>query len=371
MYSTEPTTMRLSEKNFLLGQIAGVLSELQCLVSKLQSVKCEDDEEKCQNNVRSRPDEESMSDVNIISWDSSHDFPVYPTTPRCFYNLVFPDSSDDEEIEACLSNNYQEKPIVKECPFVSKLKTFISSNFPNFIYTKEKSAELQQQRLNELVFEEFQCLWKNVDDLFVQNPDPSQSCTTPPPVPVVRYKSIDFSKVNIRNMANIPKPSSHPIHGCSQDPKFYSEEVVLSYDYYNRPHKLESSHKKSMPFGCLYGYQTNEGIVPVPTTPVNGHVWSDDLRDWVLHAVYPDECSAARAPWTSSRTPTWRRPPSTRRGRWTSRPRREGKGWRQHNLHVSSRCVFVMSHTLHLTICIDIHQSINITPTIHNALACS
>lgn len=155
--------MRLSEKNFLLGQIAGILSELQCLVSKLQSVKCENDEdqdEKCQNNVP-RPDEESTSDVNIISWDSSHDFPLYPTTPRCFYNLVFPDSSDDEEIEVCLSNNFQEKPIVKECPFVSKLETFISSNFPNFIYTKEKSAQLQQQRLNELVFEEFQAMWRH------------------------------------------------------------------------------------------------------------------------------------------------------------------------------------------------------------------
>ena len=37
----------------------------------------------------------------------------------------------------------------------------------------------------------------------------------------------------------------------------------------------------------------------------------------------------------------------------------------------AAAAVFVMSHALHLTICIDIHQSINITPTIHNALACS
>ena len=65
MYTTEPTIKMLrSEKNFILSQVASVLSELQCLVSKLNSVQCEDEEE-------------SMSDVTNISWDSSQDFPVY------------------------------------------------------------------------------------------------------------------------------------------------------------------------------------------------------------------------------------------------------------------------------------------------------
>ena len=77
--------MLRSEKNFILSQVEIVLSELQSLVSKLNSVQCEDEEE-------------SMSDVTNISWDSSQDFPVYSMS-NAFYTLVFPESSDEEDFE--------------------------------------------------------------------------------------------------------------------------------------------------------------------------------------------------------------------------------------------------------------------------------
>ena len=321
MYTTEPTTKMLrSEKNFLLSQVESVLSELQCLVSNLMSVKCEDEEDVSYNS------NEEESSVKNMSWDYDHDFPVYSTTPSAFYSLVFPESSD-EESDSMPMNDCLRKPVIKECSFVNNLKDFISSNYPDFVYNQEKSSQLRKEQLNAKVCEELHCMWDNVGDLFIQKPDSEESCTIPPPVPTIRYKSIDFAKVNVRSMANIPKPTSFPVYGCSPEPKFYTEVVKVDYwDYYGNQRTFESSFIRKAPFGSLYGYETNVGIVPVPDTPVHGHVWSDQLHNWVLHAVSPEECSAARPPSAGSRFPTTWRPPSTRRGGRTSRPRREGKG---------------------------------------------
>ena len=167
-------------------------------------------------------------------------------------------------------------------------------------------------------------MWRHsiVGDLFIQNPDSTQVSTTTSPDPEIVYKTIDFSKVNVRNMANIPKPNYFPIHGVSNDPEFYIKTYWSKGFEYD---KKEMNFFKPSPHGSIYGYQTNDGIVPVPDAPVHGHVWSDHLHNWVLHAIYPEERPAPRAPWTGPRSPTTR-PPSTRRGWSTSRPRREGKG---------------------------------------------
>ena len=324
-----------SEKKFLLSQIADVLSKCQSLVSMLSTAQCQEEEsilnvkDLCQKitapslnlmskdvlhtlaydcDVSSTSDEEDVSSVtsqsSLLSWDLTEDYPVQPVS--------------DSQIQIV------RKSIPKQCSFVNKMKTFISSF--NNVYTKEKSSQLKQEVLDENVFPDFQQMWKFVGDLFVQNPDSAQISTTTSPTPEIVYKSIDFSKVNVRNMANIPKPTSCPVHGCSNDPKFYTEIVKLdSVDYYGRNYTAPCRHQSTAPFGSQFGYRTNDGIVPVPDTPVHGHVWSDHLRDWVLHAVFPDDCSPAPAPWRGTRSPTTR-PPSTRRGWSTSRPRREGKG---------------------------------------------
>ena len=311
------------EKEFLLSQVQIVLSECQCLVSQLSQVQCVDE---------MSPDVNPEDEVSSVSsqqsydlmWDTSEDFPVYSTpTPSAFYTLVFNEESfDDESVSESENCQIHTKSLTQKCSFVSKIETFISSNFPNNVFTQEKSNQIKQERLNELVFIDFQQMWNNVDDLFVQNPDDTPICTTTSPTPEIVFKSIDFSKVNVRNMSNIPKPVNYPILGVSNDPDFYTKIVKTDYfDYYGNQRTFESSFKMKAPFGSLYGYQTNEGIVPVPTNPVNGHVWSHQLHNWVLHAVHPDDCVPTRAPWTSTRSPTRRRPPSTRRGWPTSRSR--------------------------------------------------
>ena len=327
MYTIEPTTMQITlrEKNILLSQIAGVLSDLNCLVSKLMSVKCQDEDDQ----VKSYPEEDvssvSSQESGSLLWDTTEDFPVYLPPPPLSLNLFFPDSNSDDESESlqmCQSVN-KSKP--EKCSFVQKIESFISSNFPSNVYDKLK---MKENRLNnDAFFAEFQSLWRHsiVGDLFIQNPEANENCTTTTSAPEIRYKTVDFSRVNVRSIANVPKPTTFPIHGCSEDPKFYSEIVKLdSVDYYGRHYTRPCRHQTSTPFGSQFGYQTNDGIVPVPSSPVHGYVWSDELRDWILHAIHPDECSPARAPWTGPRSPT-RRPPPTRRGWQTSRPRREGK----------------------------------------------
>ena len=332
------------DRDILLGQIAAVLSDLQRLVCQLSSVQIEEESVSkvkvlCQKVVANKlnlmssdvlhtfaydcdvtSDEEDVSSVKSqsskLSWDLSEDYPVDPISEKL------------SKIEC----QTVRKSIPMKCSFVSKLETFISS-FAN-VFTEEKSSQLKQEILDENVFHEFQQMWRHsiVGDLFIQNPDSAHIDPSSNPAPEIKYKTVDFSKLNSRNLVNIPKPERHPIQGCSEDPRFYSESVILSHDYYGRPHTLDSSHQKSMPFGSLYGYRTNEGIVPVPTTPVFGYVWSDQdgtsmSANWVLHAVHPpEERPVTRAPSAGPRSPTTWRPPSTRRGCRTSRPRREGKG---------------------------------------------
>ena len=306
MKPTEPDVMKMThhEREFLLSQIAVILSDLQRLVCQLNSVKIQEESNVkvlCQKvvvpslnemsndvkysiafdcNLTTDDDVSSISShqSSLLSWDITEDYPVNPVS--------------DSQIQVM-------KSIPKECSFVSKVKAFISS-FAN-VYSKERSSQIKQEILDENVFPDFQQMWRNVGDLFVQNPDSAQISTTTSPVPEIVYKTIDFSKVNVRNMSNIPKPNYFPIHGVSNDPEFYKKTYWSKGFEYD---KKEMNFFKPSPHGSKYGYQTNDGIVPVPDAPVHGHVWSDHLHNWVLHAVYPEERPAGRAPWTGPRSPT-------------------------------------------------------------------
>ena len=273
MKPTEPNDAKMmkitkKEKEFILSQVQIVLSECQQLVSQLSQVQCQ--EEDCPDDDVSSISSQQSHD---LLWDTSEDFPVYTApTPSVFYNLVYTEEELDEEIFSELENcQIPKKSLVKECSFVNKINAFISSNFPDNVFSKERSEQLNQKRLDESIIPEFQCLLQNVGDLFIQNPEPNEICTTTTPTSEIVFKTIDFSRVNVRNMANIPKPNYFPIHGVSNDPEFYKKtHWVKGFEY----DKKEINYFKPAPHGSKYGYQTNDGIVPVPDSPVHGHVWS-------------------------------------------------------------------------------------------------
>ena len=52
------------------------------------------------------------------------------------------------------------------------------------------------------------------------------------PTPENIYHTIDLYSVNARFIGNIPKSSSFPIHGVSQDPDLYHKEYPRN-DYYH------------------------------------------------------------------------------------------------------------------------------------------
>ena len=109
--------------------------------------------------------------------------------------------------------------------------------------------------------------------------------------------TIDLTKVNQFFLRNIPKPEFLPILGCSEDPDFYSDEWIKldSVDYWGNRNKLPPRHKQQAPFGSLYGFKTDVGIVPVPEEPIHGHVWKEGA--WVLQAQVDDGVPAG-GPWS-------------------------------------------------------------------------
>ena len=163
--------MKASEKEYLLSQIAQVLSQLESLVSKLSSVQCQEES----------PAEDDVSSVysqlsGSLSWDNSEDFPTLPV-PSSFYSLLFPDSSDEEMESISTKCHNVRKPTAKKCQFVNKISSFLSSTFPDGVYNKKFKEDL--------IFVEFQTMWRNVGDLFVQKPDESAK-TAPRSVQVKR-----------------------------------------------------------------------------------------------------------------------------------------------------------------------------------------
>ena len=129
---------------------------------------------------------------------------------------------------------------------------------------------------------EFYSLWthSNVGDLFASAKAGSPSADPPPSLPTINMNEIN------KNMLKRIDVIKLPVHGCSPDPKFYTEIVVTdSLDYYGRPYTLANSHRKSEPFGSLPAVLTDVGPVALPDEPFFGHTWSGD--NWIVKAEYP------------------------------------------------------------------------------------
>ena len=311
--------MKQSEKDYLLGQIQVVLSNLERLVCQLNSVQIEEDEVSnvqilCKKIVApslslmssnvmhtfafdcdvSSTSDEVSSVSSQLSWDMKEDYPVSPIS---------------EEM-----SNFVKSTMKEECSFVMNIKNFISLSCPDLVYDKLKSAQMKEEN----VFIEFRAMWRNVGDLFVQNQDADQNSVLPPPAPAIRYKTVDFSNINLRSIVNIPKPEKFPLYGPSIDPEFYREPYRVDRHGYKDLTLPSHYHNCGGRHGSLYGYRTDWGIVPVPDRPVHGHIWSHEMHNWVYHAVPPDESHDSRAQWTRRRPrSSTTRPPSARR-RWMS-----------------------------------------------------
>ena len=320
--------MKKETRNYLLSQVNIVLQECQRLVSELSIIDVSHDDQ--DQDVRSfisasvshvshakeAPPEPDDSDqfwwdnyVSELSQFSSE-----------FYSLVYDDlqddlnqAHDDDEVRElqlgqhwrseCLlspscdpgdgrslqsndrqsriqSINLKPKPPVDK--IIQKILSVISSSSPNYVYRKQWMQELIDNFINP----EFQEIWRNSTIIFGHEEEQEEvvSVSSPPP-PVFRYPTIDLTNIDSRRIANVPRPQSCPVLGCSEDPNFYER---ISWDVSG------PNYWRPQPHGSKLGYVTVMGVVTPPTTPVHGYVWSD-TDGWVLNAVKPsDGCNTTK-----------------------------------------------------------------------------
>ena len=146
------------------------------------------------------------------------------------------------------------------------------------------------------VHPELRCLFQHSLDLFTPAPG-SPVPNSQPPVPIV-----DWSKVNQRGLGNLPTPQMFPKLGCSNDPNIYSERFHDRGAHGNIP--IGSLHEKDrFPFGGEFGLMTDLGVISTNkgdhmddpySNIVHGHVWSRELRHWVIHARYSNMTTSAQ-----------------------------------------------------------------------------
>ena len=125
------------------------------------------------------------------------------------------------------------------------------------------------------------------DDLLAREarPDPIYSPSFPKP-------NIQWHTLNANYLRNMPKPEAYPIESCSLEPSFYST-IIPTYELLDGREfgagRFAVTHKnpqfeKQNPFGMLYGFSTDAGVLPVPERPVHGYVCVPETGAWVIAA---------------------------------------------------------------------------------------
>ena len=191
--------------------------------------------------------------------------------------------------------------------FIGQIKAFICQMAPSGVYNAAKAAKKRKRkaarRARRIVPAELTTLWSSIqqkDDDVLQTP-------ALPPNP---YPKVDWSKVNERMLANLPKTKSFPVSSCSPDPMFYAP-VPGDHRSWSDPFYREN------PFGTLPGHDTNHGVIAPPDQlRAHGYVYVQG-RGWLLDASVGGEDKEVikdKRPPPRSRSTRFR-PPERRRRR--------------------------------------------------------
>ena len=238
--------------------ISELLQKMQNVVSCVQQV----------------PDDTIQSnDETELWWDSSPEFVAYSDADEYSNTVSTIDFSSDSGSSISSSSSNQ-------AIFIDHVLTFMSKVAPDNVFSRRKSKRKKARKMRRLLHPELFSIWYYSGQIVA----PSDVSKKPD---LSSYPEVDWTKVNKRFLTNVPSPVQYPVHGCSEDDRFYETNYVKS-DYGYMTNK-GSAFTKDAPFGSLPGYRTIFGVVNVPTSQVfHGYSWLEN-EGWVLHATMPSD----------------------------------------------------------------------------------
>ena len=245
-----------------LSDVSHVLSEMNELVKIIA--------DKQQQKTKADPDQHELW------WDPSDVTMLSSTPSSCSSSVV---SSDELDVF-----NVGDLFVQEDC-FIAKMSKAIERFAPNKTFSRAKHERRMKRKMMKLVHREFHCLWKHVD--VITGIAPAVAPVKPPAL------KVNWSLVNTRALANLPKPQLYPKLGCSEDPAFYQpyEGTVPSVyeDSGKRRVTFKPKHQQDNPFGSEYGVETSMGVMCVKDLVLFGHIWSEERGSWLLHASYQSD----------------------------------------------------------------------------------
>ena len=97
-------------------------------------------------------------------------------------------------------------------------------------------------------------MWRHADEICAPPVSRARHASLASP-----YPRVDWTRVNQRNLANLPKPQYYPVHGCAQDPTFY--EPRKSPCPLGNPLRSLYDEAGAIPFGSELGFRTQAGVI--------------------------------------------------------------------------------------------------------------
>lgn len=130
-----------------------------------------------------------------------------------------------------------------------------------WLYTVEPTVEEQEKYEKHLLKQ--------------MRPDPIYS----PDLPKAK---VNWQRLNTNMKRNLPMPDQYPVHGCAQDPEFYTAMKAVYWK--NQKQEDQFLFDLEKPFGALFGFWTSQGVLAPPEEPVHGYVCSPESGTWVIAA---------------------------------------------------------------------------------------
>ena len=102
-------------------------------------------------------------------------------------------------------------------------------------------------------------------------PDPIYS-------PTLSKLHVNWMRLNTNMFKNLPQPTRCTVYGCSQDPAAYTRTYRTAIG----PENVFGDGVN--PFGALYGFHTDEGVVDLPDIAIHGYKFDVTCSKWVIAA---------------------------------------------------------------------------------------